>query len=226
MRQIFNMKWSILMLAALLSAGSLPAPAAQPPPSKETRYYSILVDGKAAGSCQMTVADQADGSRCLAVNAEVRVKHLVFTYRYSFTGTEIWKDGALLGIDCAIDDDGKKTRVAGFLDGQKFRVAVNGKASECSPPHCTTIYAQFPASAKDGAALNLLDTDTGELQRTQLQDLGPSETKVGDQVVPTRHWRCAVKEKVHLWYDAKGVLQRLTMVEDGHPTEWIRTIGP
>jgi hypothetical protein len=220
------MKRLSLTLACLVSVGTGLALADPPSPTSETRRYKILVDGKPAGSCQMTVADQADGTRCLAVTAEVRIKQLVFTYRYSFSGTEIWKDGVLVRTDCAADDNGKKTRVTGFLDGSVFRLVVNGAARTSPPLNWTTIYAQAPNGARDKAALNLLDTDTGDVQQAQLQDLGAAETLVAGQIVATRHWRWAAKEKVDLWYDAKGALQRLTTVEDGHPTEWIRTIGP
>jgi hypothetical protein len=220
------MKWTSLILTiTVLGAG--PAALADPPsPREETRRYTILVDGKAAGSCQMKAAEHADGTRCLAISADVRVKQFVFTYKYAFSGTEVWKNGFLTRIDCTADDNGKKTKVAGYLEGATFHLAVNGASSDKLPCNWTTIYAMAPPSAGGDAVIRLLDVDTGEVLTPRLEDLGASETKVGGRVVATRHYRWTGKEKVDLWYDARGVLQRLATVDDGHPTEWRITSNP
>src|SRR5258708_7685273 len=107
------MKWFSITLALLVFGAGNAAQADPPSPREETRRYTILVDGKAAGSCQMKAAEHADGTRFLAISADVRVKQFVFTYRYTFSGTEVWKDGFLTRIDCTADDNGKKTKVAG-----------------------------------------------------------------------------------------------------------------
>lgn len=220
------MKWLTLTLALLVFGAARAAPADPPAPREETRRYTILVDGKAAGSCQTKAVEHADGTRVLAVSADVRVKQFVFTYRYAFSGTEIWKDDLLTRIDCTADDNGKKTRVAGLLEGGTFHLAVNGAASDKAPVNWTTLYAMAPPGSKNGAVLSLLDVDTGEVLSPRLEDLGAAETSVGGRVVATRHYRWTGKEKVDLWYDARGVLQRLATVDDGHPTEWILTSNP
>jgi Family of unknown function (DUF6134) len=217
---------SSLIAACLLLVDSNSLVQDTPPPRQGTQVYAIKVDGKVSGSCQMNVADHADGTRCLAINADVRVKQYLFTYKYSFSGTEIWKDGVLVRLDCVANDNGKKTNLTGVLEGSLFSMSVNGVPKTVAPIKATTIYSMLPPASHDKSLVDLLDVDTGEIVRQRLEKLEATKGAPLGNEGTTEHFQWSGKEKVDVWFDADGTLQRLTTIDDGHPTEWIRKSNP
>src|SRR5438105_4830434 len=60
----------------------------------EVRDFSVHIDGKEGGQYRMTISRRDDGTVSMAAQASVQLKKLGLTvYRYTFAGTEIWKDG-------------------------------------------------------------------------------------------------------------------------------------
>jgi hypothetical protein len=213
---------SSLIAALLIMADCHPFQAEPASPGQETRNFVIKVDGKDSGSCQMNVAEHPDGTRCFAIHADVRVKQYLFTYKYSFSGTEVWKDGILVRIDCLSNDNGKKTKLTGVLEGSEFRLSVNGAVKITAPVRATTIYGMTPPTVQDQSPVDLLDVDTGKVVRQRLEILGTAEKASSGGAIANQHVRWIGKEKVDVWYDPQGGLRRLTTIDDGHPTEWIR----
>src|SRR5262249_30872154 len=80
-----------------LALATVPAAAAAADP--ELRVFTVRVDGKPAGEFRMTIRAGADGSEEMTGAAAVRVRHLLGQYRYTFQGTEVWKDGRLLRLE-------------------------------------------------------------------------------------------------------------------------------
>src|SRR5437588_6292884 len=83
----------LLAAAVVLALGPSPARAVE----TEVRQFTIQVDGKPAGSYQMTILRQIDGTVSLSAQSDVRVTLLAIpVYSYSYNGQEVWKDGRLL----------------------------------------------------------------------------------------------------------------------------------
>ena len=62
----------------------------------EIRLFKIKIDGKPAGEMTMNITKAEDGTITTSIDTELLVNaYLVFTYRYSFHGKEVWKDGSL-----------------------------------------------------------------------------------------------------------------------------------
>jgi hypothetical protein len=196
-------------LAVLVGAGR--APAEDP----EIRQYATYVDREPAGSYTMTISRRADGSVAMEGRADVTVKFLagLRVYRYSYTGTEVWKDGRLQQLESQTNDDGKPYRVSVNRDGDRLQVSVNGQARPMRGDVWVTTYWRFPEKAV--TPLALLDADTGRELNATLQQLGPSRVRVGGTPVTCTHYRLRHEYPVDLWYDGQGRLLRQEWVEEG-----------
>ena len=95
------------LVAYLVFMSASPAGAAE----RERRTFVISVGGKQSGSYEMTIQKREDGSHVMTAKAEVSVRVLLIHYRYTYRGTEVWKDGRLQSLESTSDDDGKKFTV-------------------------------------------------------------------------------------------------------------------
>ena len=125
----------------------------------ETRAFTIFVDGKPAGECRLTYAVGEDGSETRSGSADVRVKHLLKTYRYHFDGSEVWKGGRLQRLRSTTDDDGKTYSVDAVTGPTGLRVTANGRISSMRAEAWPTTYWRLPAAELREQPLTLLDTD-------------------------------------------------------------------
>jgi hypothetical protein len=200
-------------LACLIPAGHAAAA------DTETRVFSISVDGKPAGEFRMVIRTAGDGTESIAIAASVHVKYLFGGYRYSYRGTEVWKDGRLRQFDSASDDDGKKHTVQAAADGDKLRITVDGAGRSARPDVWPTSYWRMPPGIKQGQTVVLLDADTGEEQAARIDSARPQRDvpvmgKAGDILLV----HVTGPTPAELWYDGRGRLFRQETVEDGHKT--------
>jgi hypothetical protein len=140
----------------------------------------------------------------------------VYTYTYSYRGTEVWKDGKLVRLDSTSNDDGKRYTVAAMAEDNSLRVKVNGQERTTSPEVWTTSYWRLPDARFRNQAVPLLDADTGRDIRGNLQYLGTQQIQVAGKVQDCAHYRVTGGVKVDLWYDQQERLVRQEALEDGH----------
>ena len=202
--------WALLLagLAILLPGRARAA-------DNETRLYAVSVDGKRSGDYQLTITRQEDGSCALTGQTDVRVKYLVYSYRYTYRGTEVWKDGRLLRLDCRANDDGKRMTVTAVADGASTRVTVNGKEHLARGDVWLTSYSQLPAARQRNAAVALLDNDTGRDLNGRLQYVSTGPMNVAGEVQNCTHWRVTGDVQVDLWYDGQERLVHEEFTERG-----------
>lgn len=203
---------------ALLTLAWLGLAATAPSADSESRTFSVAVDGKAAGSCRMTVQKRPDGTLAVTARADVSVKVAILTYKYTYRGTEVWKDGRLHSLESNADDNGKKHSVSatGGHDGAVFRSA--GREVFVRGDVWLTTYWQLPPEKARGPTLALVDADTGKSLNAKLEKVGPDEVPVAGNVVKATRYRVSGAVKVDLWYDNSDRLVRQESVEDGHKT--------
>ncbi len=203
-----------VVCAGLLLTVAAGAPAAD----VEQRTFVIRVDGKQAGEYRMSVRAGEDGGVTMTGQADVKVSHFPFTYRYSFRGTEAYKNGRLLRCDAQSEEDGKRVALTAVAVEDQLRVTVNGTASAVRPDVWPTSYWRLPAAAQRNGAVPLLDLDTGQVKEARLALVGQEKVTVGGQALDCAHYRLTGGFEADLWYDASERLVRQEWVEDGHPT--------
>jgi hypothetical protein len=185
---------------------------------KETRTFSISVDGKAAGSYRMAIQKRADGMLAMTGEADVTLRVALVNYKYSYRGTEVWKDGRLHTFESNSNDNGKKHSVSatGGRDGASVRTA--GREVFVRGDVWLTTYWQLPPENARGASLALVDADTGKLLKARLEKIGVEDVAVAGNVVKATRYRVSGAVKADLWYDNADRLVRQESVEDGHKT--------
>src|SRR5262249_36048459 len=115
---------AVLVGAAICFLGESRVSAAE----KETRTFAIKIDNQAAGTYQMTLSRPDERTVVVDCRAEVSIsKLLIYNYKYSYQGTEFWRDGRLVRLSSKSNDDGNLCEVLAQTNGDALRVRVNGK---------------------------------------------------------------------------------------------------
>jgi hypothetical protein len=175
------------------------------------------VDGKAAGRYLMTIERRDDGTICVQGNAKVKVSYIVVAYRYSYEGTEVWKDGRLLQLKSSADDDGKAYAVSAWADGNALRVRCNGKEQTTVADVWLTTYWHAPDPQFRNKSIPLVDADNGKCLTAHLQYEGTRQITVMGQPLDCYYYRLTgAGLQVELWYDGHERLVREESLEDGH----------
>jgi hypothetical protein len=177
------------------------------------------VDGKQAGSYQMTVQQNANGTETMSAQADVKVTvAFVTAYSYSYRGTESWKDGRLLRLDSTANDNGKRYALTATAEGNGLRVNANGQQRLTRADVWTTTYWRQPDPRFINHGVPLLDADTGKDILGKLEYLDNKAITVAGQSVPCAHYRVSGPVQVDLWYDGQERLVRQESIEEGHRT--------
>jgi hypothetical protein len=202
----------LFLAAVLLLAGSSQAA------ETEIRDFTITVDGKKAGSYQMTLTRSDDGTTTVTSQADVRVKVLVYTYTYSYRGTEVWKEGRLVKLESNTNDDGKRHAVVATADGANLRIKADGRERTTRPDVWTTSYWCLPDARLRKQNVPLLDCDTGAEINGTFRFVGTESIRVAGQAQKCTHYQVTGKNKIDLWFDVGERLVREEFVEDRYRT--------
>jgi hypothetical protein len=200
------------LAGAVLLAAAVPALAAD-----ETREFATSIDGKPAGGYQMTIATKEDGTVTVTAAADVTVKVLIRTYRYTLRATEVRKDGLLVSYESTCNDDGKQYAVSAAPEKDGLHVKVNGREHLSRADAWLTTFWQLPDARTRGQVIPLLDADTGKDMNGTLQLVGTVRMAVGGEAQNCGHYRLSGGPTTYdLWYDAQDRLIRQEWTEDGH----------
>jgi hypothetical protein len=184
----------------------------------ETREFNVFVDNKIAGKATMKIERRDDGNIAVACDSSVEVKVLFVTYRYTYTGKELWKDGRLQRLDSSCNDDGKQYVVSAVAEPGGLRVKVNNRERLARPDVWLTSYWGLPDPKLRGGTIPLIDADTGRDLECKLQHVGAAKMRINGEEKTVNHYRLTGKVQVDLWYDASERLARQEWIEDGHRT--------
>jgi hypothetical protein len=201
-------------LAIALLGLAAPACAAE----KETRHFTVAVDDKPAGSCRMTIQKREDGSVAVSAEADINVRLLVLKYKYTFRGSEVWKDGRLQSFESNTNDNGKKFSVAATAGRDGTSVRSGGREVLVRGDVWLTTYWHLPPKNARGQTLALVDADTGKLLNAQLEHVGDEQIPVAGNVVKATRYRVSGAVKANLWFDKTDRLVRQHLIVDGHTT--------
>jgi hypothetical protein len=182
---------------------------------KEVREFMVTIDGKPAGANIMDISTDKDGRQIMSNRASIKVSYFVASYKYTYFGTEIWKDGLLQGFTSTCDDDGKKFKVKAEAGKNGLHVTSNKKERTVPAGVWLTTYWRLPDPkiVKDGK-VTLIDADTGNELSAKLQKLKAS--KVIQAGKECSQYRLTGDVKADLWYDNQSKLVRQEFDDDGH----------
>lgn len=202
-----------LLLLCALTAGATRAGAVE----TEVRDFAIEVDGKNSGQFVMTITRQDDGTLSMQSQANLRVKSMLYTYEYTFQGTEHWKDGRLVQITSKCNDDGTRYDLSGQADGQSFRLKVNGKERVCRWDMWTTSYWQLADKRFHNQGVPLLDSDCGKEYAANLQYVGVKQLLVNGQAKNCYQFRVTggPASPIELYYDEHHRIVREEFTDQG-----------
>jgi hypothetical protein len=203
------------LAAAAACVCAAPAAAAE----VETRDFALSVDGKRAGDVHMTISRQDDAAVTVSCDTDLKVSGFLFTYKYSYRGKEVWKDGRLQRFDSKTNDNGTEYVVAAVAEDGGLRVRVNKAERKTRSDVWPTSYWGQPDAKMDGKTVPLLDADTGRDLDAKVTFVGQEEIGPEGQTQTTQHVKLTGKVDVDLWYDDAKRLVRQEWVEDGHKTQ-------
>lgn len=185
----------------------------------ETRDFSVIVGGKAAGEVHVTIHKHDNGSTYVRCDTDVKVKLGPLEYKFIYRGCEEWKAHRLVKFDSHTDDNGKRYFVSAAAEKDGVRLKVNN-VEKMVPAHVwLTSYWMLPDPKLRDQELPLIDADNGKELSGRLQFVANEKIKLGGQVIPLNHYRVTGKVDVNLWYDGNERLVRWEWVESGYRTQ-------
>src|ERR1700733_11359440 len=72
----------------------------------EYRVFQVLVENNPSGSYSQTITTYGEGTTDITCKSDTKVKVLAMTFQHAFRGNERWKDGKLIHMASAINDNG------------------------------------------------------------------------------------------------------------------------
>jgi hypothetical protein len=192
----------------------------------QRRQFAISVDGTNRGTCTMQIRRRSDGTTWMKSEAEIRINYLVYRYNYSSSGTEVWKNGRLLGFKNESDYNGTQYHVKAAANGNSLQVTVDGTVSKVpaeawlssywqSPDHLTV--GQVADRDANGVRLvSIIDSDQGRLVHGKLARLGDETLNVAGEQKVCSHYRLAGDMSIDVWYDTSGRMVRQESLERRH----------
>ncbi|HEX4071173.1 MAG TPA: DUF6134 family protein [Planctomycetaceae bacterium] len=218
---------------------ALPVRAAEPVRNIEAqrRQFTISVDGTNRGTCTMQIRRRSDGTTWMRSEAEIRINYLVYRYNYTSSGTEVWKNGRLLGMKNVSDYNGTQYQVKAAATAKSLEVTVDGTVSKVPPDAWLSSYWQSPERLAEGELadrtagetsaatdrdangvrlLSIVDSDQGRLIRGKLVRVRDETLNVAGEQKACSHYHITGDVNVDLWYDASGRMVQQESVERRH----------
>jgi hypothetical protein len=188
----------------------------------------------------MRIGRREDGAVRVRIDSRLSVNYVVYVFRYSSSGAEVWKDGRLVELENAADYNGTRYHVKAGASPQALQVTVNGRGKVGDLEAWSTSYWQIPdrfaqedpgeaarSVERSGNRLNarseartipLLDADRGRTLRGRLTRIGEETLNVAGRRKACTHYSVGGDVQVELWYDESRRLVRMETIDQGHKT--------
>lgn len=188
--------------------------------SSEQREYSVLVNGKDAGTSTLTILVEDDGREYVKGAVAVKFQALLVPVTFVSEVQEWRRDGRITHLKALTNDNGKKTEVSVKAEVDKLLVAVNGQVRPVTWEAWTNTYWKLADRRFHNAAVPILEADTGKSLVGRLEFVGAEKLTVLGRPEETFRFRVVgIPVPVELWYDRHHLLVRQEFVESG-----VRTI--
>lgn len=174
----------------------------------EYRVFKITIDNHDAGTYTQTITTYGEGTTDFFGKSDVKVKVLGITYQQAFRGQERWKEGKLLHLSSASNDNGTPhTLVVDPVNGQ-LKVKADGKERMNQPNVWSTSYWTLPPEDQRDKMVYILDADSGIEMAVKMQNTGKEVLIVGGQRVTCTHYKLNAGNTSDLWFDENDRLVR------------------
>ena len=208
-----------LLWAAMLAVAGLPAaPAAIAADLKDgATSFKVIREGDQIGTHTITARHEG-GDLVLDIAVDIKVKVAFITaYRYEQTRREVWRDGRLIAFESDTNDDGKKAKTSGKLEGDMLVVTGPGGTQKVRPDIIPNSWWN-PELAKQSELLSTLD---GKVLKVKIEDAG--EESVDTAAGPVKAHRYVLTGEVEreVWYDADGRWVHMRTGRGGTPVDWV-----
>lgn len=133
---------------------------------------------------------------------QIEIDFLIFTaYRFAYRSTDVWCGNRLESLQAFRDDNGEKQFVQAERAGDQVLVS-DGQRDLRAPANI------MPTNHWNAAVLSrdrVLNTLTGDIDRVQIEPLGPASiTRADGQTLEAQHYRYTGEIEADVWYDADG----------------------
>lgn len=165
----------------------------------KTWEFRVFLDDREIG--YHTVKLNGNGqSRRVSVDAKFKVRFLFVTaYKYKHETEEVWRGDCLAEITSKTDDNGEPLFLESSPRGEKLFVDSHNGGNTLTG--CIRSFTYWDPELLDTEML--LNTQSGEYQSAELQDLGFGELNVSDRTYSAKQFRLKVDGKeIDLWYTA------------------------
>ena len=211
----------MLKLAAaafLLLAASAPQASAVAADLADGTYsFKVFRDGEEIGV--HTIAARHDGTELvLDIAVAIKVKVAFITaYRYEQTRREVWRDGRLIAFESDGNDDGKKAKTSGKLEGDMLVVAGPDGTQKVRPDIISNSWWN-PDLPKQSEVLSTFDS---KVLKVGVQDAGEETVDTAKGPVKARHFILPGEVEREVWYDAEGRWVHMRTGRGGTPVDWV-----
>jgi hypothetical protein len=184
----------------------------------EHRTFRVKVEEREAGLYKQTITTYGEGTIDVATQGDVKVKFLGMTFQFAYRGQERWKDGRLIYLASASNDDGKTHTLMVTAEQNGLKIKESGKERLAPPDTWSTSYWTLPPADRRLKPLLFIDADSGQEYRVQWQNLGKVMVPVGQQRVACTHYKVTGSVELELWFDENDRLVRRDMLRKGKKT--------
>ncbi|MFO8024422.1 DUF6134 family protein [Thiohalophilus sp.] len=159
-------------------------------------HFTVYLDDKEIGYHRFSITHEAEQKRVIS-EARFDVRFwFINAYEYRHYNRETWRNGCLVEVDSATDDNGTLSQVrARKNDGQLIFSQPGDKSLE----GCVRSFAYWSPRLLDTP--RLLNTQTGEYQNVEIISLGTDSITMSDQVRQAKRYRIRNETfEIDLWY--------------------------
>ncbi len=155
----------------------------------EYRVFQIKVDNTEAGTYTQTITTYGEGTTDMVGKSDLKLKVLGITYQQAYRGQERWKDGKLLHLSSASNDNGTTHTLLVNADRGRLQVKEGGKERTANADAWSSSYWTLPSAEQRSKASYLIDADSGMEYQVTWQNMGKDMLIVAGQRVSCTHYK-------------------------------------
>lgn len=209
---MFTMKYCLAAALALCFAASVQAQF-----KSEYRVFQISVEDKPSGTYTQTITTYGEGTTDFVGKSDTKVKILGITFQHAFRGNERWKEGKLLHLASAVNDNGTSHTLQVNSDKGRLIIKREGVEREAHAEAWSSSYWTLPAAEVRNKPSYVIDADTGIEYQVTWQNLGKDSFVIGGQRVTATHYRLNGNglPPTDIWFDDNDRLVRRDGIRKG-----------
>ncbi len=190
-----------VVLAILFPASSLGAEAAAPVSSpKPALSFRVERGSDPIGTHKVSFTRKGNELH-VAIDIDLAVSFGPITlFRYEHRNRETWRDGKLVALETATNDNGTDYKVSAKATDKGLQVTSSANGTFIAPATIIPTSYWNPATIEQ---TQLLDTQKGRILDVEVKPTATREASIDGQAVPVREYEMTGDLKLKLWYSPK-----------------------